>query len=478
MRAAAAAAAAARPPLRRHLAATRPLSVMAAPAAASTTAAPPAAAGAGAGAPAPPPLVPAPDGGPPAYRCGPALATRVVATCGRARALDLFLPHGPVRTPVFMPVGTQGTVKGLTTVELQSPPLDCDIILGNTYHLGNRPGGDALEARGGLHRFMAWPRPLLTDSGGFQMVSLLHLADITEAGVTFQSPADGSEMLLALDDVVDSKTVDAARFAEATARTLRWIDRCIAAHARPGDQNLFGILQGGLDVSPAGLREACLTGMLARDAHLPGYAIGGLAGGEAKSAFWRVVAHATARLPPSKPRYLMGVGYPLDLVVCTALGVDMYDCVYPTRTARFGTALAGVPGGVVKLKSAAMAGDGRPIDPACPCYVCARYTRAALHIALKTEALGPQLVTYHNIAYMMTLTRAMRAAVVAGEYPAFVRAFLSRMFPAHRSVPGWAVDALAAAGIDVEDMRAPGGDGDGGGGGGGGVGGDNGGADA
>lgn len=379
------------------------------------------------------------------------------------------MPHGPVRTPVFMPVGTQGTVKGLTALEMQLPPLDCDIILGNTYHLGNRPGGDLLARHGGLHRFMGWPRNILTDSGGFQMVSLLHLAEITEAGVNFQSPVDGSMMLLtpemsiqlqnkigsdimmALDDVVDSKTVDDARFTEACHRTLRWIDRCISAHGRPTEQNLFGILQGGLDVQPGGLRDICTTGMLERDANLPGYAIGGLAGGESKDHFWRVVDYCCQRLPAHKPRYLMGVGYPLDLVVCSALGVDMYDCVYPTRTARFGTAMADVPGGLIKLKASSMANDASPLDPDCSCYVCKEYSRAHLHLLLKTEALGPQLLTYHNIAYMMRLTRRMRAAVIAGTYPSFVRSFLANFFPAG-DIPGWVVDALGAAGIDVADM--------------------------
>jgi tRNA-guanine transglycosylase len=374
--------------------------------------------------------------------CGPAMSLRVVATCGRARALDLHLPHGPVRTPVFMPVGTQGTIKGLSTVEVQAPPLDCDIILSNTYHLGVRPGGDTLERAGGLHRFMAWPRNLLTDSGGFQMVSLLKLAEIREEGVLFQSPADGSRMLLtpemsmhlqnqigsdimmALDDVVSSAAVSRERFEEACHRTLRWIDRCIAAHKNPTRQNLFGIVQGGLDVAPGGLREVNLAGMLARDAHLPGYAIGGLAGGEAKDAFWRVVDQCCRALPAHKPRYLMGVGYPLDLVICTALGVDMYDCVYPTRTARFGTALADCAGGLVKLKNREAAEDGRPLDAACPCPACASYSRAQLCVMLKADALGPQLLTMHNITYMMRLTARMRAAVVAGTYPQFVQDYL------------------------------------------------------
>lgn len=410
--------------------------------------------------------------------CGPAMSLRIVGSCGRARALDLQLPHGPLRTPVFMPVGTQGTVKGLSTLELQQPPLDCDIILSNTYHLGVRPTGDVLERAGGLHKFMAWPRNLLTDSGGFQMVSLLKLAEIKEEGVTFQSPADGSRMLLtpemsmhlqnqigsdimmALDDVVSSATVSAPRFEEACHRTLRWIDRCIAAHARPTEQNLFGIVQGGLDVAPGGLREVNLAGMLERDAHLPGYAIGGLAGGESKEEFWKVVDMCCRALPAHKPRYLMGVGYPLDLVVCTALGVDMYDCVYPTRTARFGTALGDVPGGLIKLKSAAMAKDQGPLEVGCTCIACTGYTRAQLHLLLKTDALGPQLLTHHNIAYMMRLTRGMREAICAGTYPDFVRAFLARFFPEKAGgggegatrIPKWVQDACGAAGIDVKTL--------------------------
>ncbi|KAJ7298494.1 hypothetical protein O6H91_Y570300 [Diphasiastrum complanatum] len=242
-----------------------------------------------------------------------------------------------------------GTVKGLTSSQLED--AGCQIVLGNTYHLALRPGADLLEQLGGLHHFMNWSRALLTDSGGFQMVSLLHLADITEAGVTFQSPVDGTSMLLtpeesihiqnkigadiimALDDVVKT-TITGPRIEEAMYRTLRWIDRCIAAHSRPSEQNLFGIVQGGLDPH---LRDVCCQGLV--DRNLPGYAIGGLAGGEDKDSFWRVVAQCTAQLPEDKPRYVMGVGFPLDIVVCSALGADMYDCVYPTRTARFGTAL-------------------------------------------------------------------------------------------------------------------------------------------
>ena len=410
------------------------------------------------------------------YVCGAALTLRVDGVCGLARATTLATAHGFVSTPVFMPVGTAGCVKGATTLELSVPPLDCEIVLANTYHLGDRPGPAALRAAGGLHAFQAWPRSLLTDSGGFQMVSLLALARVTEEGVEFASPVDGrpslltpeqsmalqnvigADVMMALDDVVGADTADGARFAEATERTLRWLDRCIAAHAAPAAQSLFGIAQGGLDVAPGGLRARCLDGLLARDASLPGYAIGGLAGGEAKDAFWRVVAHACARLPARKPRYLMGVGYPLDIVLCTALGVDMYDCVYPTRTGRFGTAL--VHAGLLKLRAAAYADDARPIDPTCACHVCAPaaaggYSRAHLHAMLRARdasANVAQLVTHHNIAYMMRLVREMRRAIVAGDYAHYVRAFVHTMFPAGAAhVPGWVRDAAAAAGVDVAD---------------------------
>jgi queuine tRNA-ribosyltransferase catalytic subunit len=228
----------------------------------------------------------------------------------RARAGTLHLPHGTVRTPVFMPVGTKGTIKGLSSEQLvNEESLTPEIILGNTYHLALQPGTELLDEFGGLHKFMNWKKNLLTDSGGFQMVSLLKLAEIKEEGVTFKSPIDGTEMLLTpeqsikcqneigadiimqLDDVVSSVSPDEARFREATLRSIRWLDRCIAAHKRPAEQNLFAIVQGGLDVSPGGLREHCVTEMVKRD--LPGYAIGGLAGGEDKDSFWRVVVHVS-----------------------------------------------------------------------------------------------------------------------------------------------------------------------------------------
>ncbi|KAF8411413.1 hypothetical protein HHK36_003962 [Tetracentron sinense] len=423
-------------------------------------------------------------------------------------------------------VTIQGTIKGLTTSQLED--IGCQIILGNTYHLALRPSSELIDELGGLHKFMNWPRALLTDSGGFQMaimrvsilsfksffddhevfgsfmVSLLHLADITEKGVTFQSPVDGNPMLLtpeesiqiqiktlypkcflfniscmcipprllqnrigadiimALDDVVKT-TITGPRIEEAMYRTLRWIDRCIAAHKRPNEQNLFGIVQGGLD--PV-LRNICVRGLV--DRNLPGYvvlsqqllveshayhyAIGGLAGGEDKDSFWRVVAQCTAALPEDKPRYVMGVGYPLDIVVCSALGADMYDCVYPTRTARFGTAL--VPEGLLKLKHNAMADDVRPIDATCTCMVCKNYTRAYIHSLVTKDAMGSQLLSYHNLFYMMKLSRDLHLSIIQGQFPEFVCGFLQKMFP-KGDVPEWVCNAMEVAGIDISYCCAP-----------------------
>ncbi|KAG6508210.1 hypothetical protein ZIOFF_033582 [Zingiber officinale] len=401
-----------------------------------------------------------------------------------------------------------GTIKGLTNIQLEE--IGCQLILGNTYHLALRPGAELIDELGGLHKFMNWKRALLTDSGGFQMVSLLHLADITEQGVTFQSPVDGKPMLLtpeesiqiqnkigadiimALDDVVKT-TITGPRIEEAMYRTLRWIDRCIsetvgtynwAAHKRPDVQNLFGIVQGGLD--PV-LRDICVRGLVDRD--LPGYikqymlkenireptilmnilvimssmkanltsywdsyAIGGLVGGEDKDSFWRVVAQCTASLPEDKPRYVMGVGYPLDIVVCSALGADMYDCVYPTRTARFGTAL--VPEGILKLKNRAMANDERPIDLTCSCMVCKNYTRAYLHGLVTKDAMGSQLLSYHNLSYMMRLSKNLHTSIVEGRFPEFVRGFLQTQFP-RGDVPEWVCNAMEVAGVDISSCCTP-----------------------
>jgi queuine tRNA-ribosyltransferase len=360
-----------------------------------------------------------------------------------------------------MPVGTQATVKSLTADQLAD--LDLDIILANTFHLGLRPGGETLSALGGVHTFANWPRNVLTDSGGFQMVSLLQLATISEEGVRFQSPVDGSQMLLtpelsiklqnqigadiimALDDVVPTTASVPERFREATARTIRWLDRCIAAHSRPREQLLFGIVQGGLD---AGLRRYCLDELAARD--LPGYAIGGLAGGEEKDKFWRVVRQCTLRLPHEKPRYCMGVGYPEDILVCVALGVDMFDCVYPARTARFGSALVDGPApGILKVRSASMFADARPIEPECPCECCRHYSRSYLHVLMNRDpAVVGHLLTVHNLCYLTRLMRGAREAIFSASYPEYLQKWFAKKYPGG-AYPNWVREALAACGVTL-----------------------------
>lgn len=395
----------------------------------------------------------------------------VHATCGRARKGTLKLPHGEVQTPVFMPVGTQGTIKGMSSEDIHD--RGCKIILANTYHLGNRPTTDTLEKAGGLHKLMNWNGNILTDSGGFQMVSLLKLSEITEEGVEFDDPKNpgsrmlltpemsihfqnqiGSDIMMALDDVVASTLEDKERIKIATDRTLRWIDRCIHAHKNPSKQNLFGIVQGHLDPE---LREYSLKEMIKRD--LPGYAIGGLSGGEEKHLFCKTVEQCTrpeTGLPPNKPRYLMGVGYTLDIVVCVALGVDMFDCVYPCRTARFGTAL--VRSGQLRLTGKEYASDFQPIEPGCTCETCASYTRATLHTIVTKEPVASSIITVHNIHFLMTLLNEMRESIGEGTFPAWVRKFLQVLFPSATPAPckhcppRWVKQALESVDIPVADL--------------------------
>ncbi|XP_052091286.1 queuine tRNA-ribosyltransferase catalytic subunit 1-like [Mytilus californianus] len=389
-----------------------------------------------------------------------ALSLKILAECSttKARACQMTLPHSIVETPVFMPVGTQGTLKGLLPEQLEE--LDCKIMLGNTYHLGNRPGPELLEKAGGLHKFMNWNRSLLTDSGGFQMVSLLKLAEITEEGVKFQSPHDGSEMMLTpeksieiqnsigadiimqLDDVVHSSTTG-SRLEEAMWRTIRWLDRCLKAHKRPHDQSIFPIVQGGLD---AELRKKCAYELIKRDVH--GYAIGGLSGGEEKSDFWRMVSLSTDILPDDKPRYLMGVGFAVDLVICAALGCDMFDCVFPTRTARFGSAL--VPSGQLNLKSKIFSSDFRPIDDQCKCSTCKNFTRAYLHTIVTNETVACHLLSVHNVAYQLNLMKSVHDSIIEDKFPQFIKAFFIQQFP-NKDFPQWAIDALDSVNVKLNE---------------------------
>ncbi|XP_055308328.1 queuine tRNA-ribosyltransferase catalytic subunit [Sitodiplosis mosellana] len=388
----------------------------------------------------------------------PPLKYKVISKCSttKARVGVMTLRHGDVDTPVFMPVGTQGTLKGILPDQLYN--LDCRIILANTYHLGARPGIEILNAIGGLHNFMGWNRNLLTDSGGFQMVSLLELAEIDEHGVNFKSPYDltqcmltpersteiqnsiGADIMMQLDDVVKT-TLTGPRVEEATHRTVRWLDRCIEAHQRDDEQSIFPIVQGGLDEK---LREKCAEELMKRKVR--GFAVGGLSGGECKDDFCRTVNKCTDLLPDEKPRYLMGVGFSADLVVCVALGIDMFDCVFPTRTARFGVAL--VRDGQLKLNQPQFKKDLRPIDESCDCSTCKRYTRSYLNHVVRFESVAATLVTVHNVAYQLRLMRDIRESIIEDRFPEFVKTFMAQYFH-EKNVPEWIIGALAKVNIQL-----------------------------
>ncbi|CAJ1007252.1 putative Queuine tRNA-ribosyltransferase [Leishmania naiffi] len=446
-----------------------------------------------------------------------------------ARSGIFHLPHGPLRTPIFMPVATQGALKGVTVEQLEE--LDVEIILGNTYHLGLRPGEEVLRAltsrknareaatstytsadgirdnMDGIHFMESWKKNILTDSGGFQMVSLLKLAQITEEGVRFQSthgagtagtimpvaemeassstsgtaaatstltapteaakaydceaeventyslllrPEDsiriqnaiGGDIMMQLDDVVHSLTVG-LRVEEAAKRSIRWLDRCLAANQNREKQCIFGIVQGALN---AELRRYCLKEIIKRTECM-GYAIGGLSGGEAKDDFWRMVRLCTKEgLPANKPRYCMGVGYPEDILVCIALGVDMFDCVYACRTARFGSALTSR--GKLQISKKEYAADFGPLDPNCSCMTCRTYTRSYLNMIAAREGIAATLLSYHNIAYLINLTRGARSAIEEGRFTTFVQDFFLAYYPA-KDYPQWAVEALASVEITL-----------------------------
>lgn len=393
-----------------------------------------------------------------------ALTFDLIARCSttRARASTITLPHGPVQLPIFMPVATQASLKGLTPEQLEE--TGCRLCLNNTYHLGLKPGQEVLAAVGGAHKFQGWNHNLLTDSGGFQMVSLLKLANITEEGVRFLSPHDGTPMLLTpehsislqntigsdilmqLDDVLVTTSPDHVRMREAMLRSVRWLDRCIAAHKNPSTQNLFCIIQGGLDLD---MRRECCKEMVARDT--PGIAIGGLSGGEAKADYCRVVVTCTELLPELKPRYVMGIGYPEDLVVSVALGADMFDCVWPTRTARFGNAITKY--GVLNIRNAKFTNDFGPLEEGCGCMCCRRdgmgITRAFVHHNTAKETVAAHLLTIHNVWYQLNLMREVRTAIIEDRYPAFLRQFFANLYPDKTKYPTWAVDALRGVGVDL-----------------------------
>jgi queuine tRNA-ribosyltransferase len=355
----------------------------------------------------------------------------VLASCGAARRGRLSLVHGVVETPVFMPVGTYGSVKAMSPAELEE--LDAQIILGNTFHLWLRPGTDVIAAHGGLHGFAGWQRPILTDSGGFQVWSLGALRKVREEGVTFASPVNGDKLLLtpeksmeiqrALDsDVVmvfDECTPYPATHEEAATsmeRSLRWAARSKSAHA--GNRNaLFGIVQGGMYED---LRDRSRQGLL--DIGFDGYSIGGLSVGEPKDEMLRVLRDIAPRLPPDKPRYLMGVGTPEDIVAGVAAGVDMFDSVLPTRNARNGWLFTRY--GDIRIRNAVHRHDTRPLDASCACYTCRNFSRAYLHhLQRVNEILGARLATIHNLHYYLTLMSELRVAIEADALPAYVQRF-------------------------------------------------------
>jgi queuine tRNA-ribosyltransferase len=355
----------------------------------------------------------------------------LLKTDGAARRGRLTLAHGAIETPAFMPVGTYGTVKAMSPAELEA--LGAQVVLGNTFHLWLRPGLEVIGAHGDLHRFMGWKGPILTDSGGFQVFSLGNLRKVTEEGVAFQSPVNGDKLLLTPEEamriqrvlgsdivmVFDECTGYPATGDEAAASmrlSLRWAERSKRAHE--GNPNaLFGIVQGGM-YEP--LRDESLAGLVALG--FDGYAVGGVSVGEPKEDMARMVAHTAPRLPPDKPRYLMGVGTPEDIVEAVSKGFDMFDCVLPTRNARNGWLFTRF--GDVKIKNARHRLDASPLDVTCDCYTCANFSRAYLHHLHRTnEILGARLNTIHNLAYYLGLMRDLRSAIETGRLAAFAALF-------------------------------------------------------
>jgi queuine tRNA-ribosyltransferase len=358
----------------------------------------------------------------------------VLASDGEARAGVLITPRGQVETPTFMPVGTKGTVKGLTPGDLRE--VRAGIVLGNTYHLYLRPGSDLIKEAGGLHAFMGWDGPVLTDSGGYQVFSLAQSRRISEEGVEFASVYDGSphvftpelttrvqedlgsDVAMVLDECPPA---DASReyHEDSLRRTARWARRCKEAHERR-DQALFGIVQGGLYPD---LREESLG--LTVEIGFDGYAVGGLSVGETRKEMLKTLTLTAPRLPAEKPRYFMGIGDPVGILKVIALGVDMFDCVLPTRLARHGAALT--QDGRINLKNARYRTDFGPLDPGCSCETCAGYSRAYLaHLVRENELLGHRLLTLHNVRFTVDLCLRARREIKDGRFEEWSRAWISR----------------------------------------------------
>lgn len=382
---------------------------------------------------------------------GGRLRFECLATDGLARRGRVHARHGTFETPAFMPVGTYGTVKAMTPEELES--LGAEIVLGNTFHLMLRPGADIVAAHGGLHGFMHWRRPILTDSGGFQVFSLAKLRRITEEGVCFRSPIDGAQVHLTPEGSMDMQRALGSDIAmafddctpypatfvqarESMLRSMRWAERSQqryyavdeSAGVPPGD--LFGIVQGGTYLE---LRAESLQRLAALD--LPGLAIGGLAVGEPQAERLRVLDHLVPRMPTDRPRYLMGVGRPEDIVEAVLRGVDMFDCVMPTRHARNGHLFTAE--GVLNIRNARHHRDTGPVDPTCGCYTCRNYSRSYLrHLDRCNEILGSRLNTLHNLHFYLRLMAQLREAIAQGRLAGFAADFLARRRAAAGVVPG------------------------------------------
>lgn len=347
-----------------------------------------------------------------------------------ARRGRVQTPHGVFETPAFMPVGTQGTIKGLLPSDVADTGAQC--ILANTYHLMLRPGEQVVAKLGDLHRFMGWDGAILTDSGGFQVFSLADLNRIDDQGVTFKSHVDGAmvhltpqrsmqvqnalgaDIIMAFDQCPPADA-PADEHVRAVERTLRWARQCIDAHQRPDEQALFGIVQGGADLS---LRQRCAQSLVEMD--LPGYAMGGLAVGEGFESMVKVLQAICPILPADRPRYLMGVGFPRDIVAAVAAGIDMFDCVLPTRNGR--NAYAFTAGGPLRLRNSQYVRDQRPIEAGCDCVACRTFCRGAIrHFFFASEMLGPILVSLHNIRFYQRLMADLRRAIDQGTFETFAR---------------------------------------------------------
>ncbi|MBE2272369.1 MAG: tRNA guanosine(34) transglycosylase Tgt [Anaerolinea sp.] len=358
----------------------------------------------------------------------------ILKTENKARAGVFHTPHGDIPTPVFAPVGTQATVKAVPPRDLKE--TGASLVLANTYHLHLRPGSELVREMGGLHRFMGWDSPILTDSGGFQVFSLAQINKIDDDGVTFRSHLDGSkhrltpeisvkiqenlgaDIIMAFDECplpTDRQIVE-----RAVARTGRWAARCREAHPDMSVQALFGIQQGGIFEDLRGQSSETLRAL-----DFPGYAVGGLAVGESKGQMYSTLDFAVPMLPDDKPRYLMGVGAPDDLAQAILRGIDVFDCVLPTRIARHGAVFT--PDGTMNMGNLAHARDERPIDPECDCYTCQHFTRAYVrHLVKAKELLAHYLLSVHNIRFLIRHVEAMRAAIFAGTLTDYVERFLGR----------------------------------------------------